>query len=116
MSENIKQVRAAQKSPESQFKVGSEGSKIETDNHVCPPSKVPTGDVMCGNRGHETQEQHKGSIAGLKETEQPFASNPIIDNSPDKDSPELVRRMNSHSRDRRNGFSRTDDVIYPDND
>ena len=111
-----KETRAALKSPESAFKAGSEGSKIETDNPVCPPSKVSTSDVMCGNRGHETSEQHKGSIAGLKETEMPFSSVPIIDNSVHADSPELVRRQNSHSRDRRNGFNRTDDKIYADSD
>lgn len=108
------QTRSAQKSPDSKFKAGSKGSLPESDNPVCPPSKVSTSDVMCGSRGHETQEQHKGNRGGLpKETDHPFASNPVIDNGPHEDAPEMIRRMNSHSRDRRNGYKKTDDSIYP---
>jgi hypothetical protein len=100
------------------FHKGSEGSYLENENPRKYPEKSPsTDDVMAGNRGNEQQEQHLNSArAGLlKETDHPFESNAIIDNRIHDDSPELVRRQNNHSRDRRNGFRITDDRVYPDN-
>lgn len=113
------QSRPEKVSPESKFRTGSNGSRIETENPRKYPEASPdTSEVMCGSRGHETSEQHNGSggSALLKETDHPFSANEIIDNQIHADSPEMVRRKNNHSRDRRNGFKISENRVYPDND
>lgn len=115
---NTKLTRAAQVLPNTTFKTGSEGSKMADSNCPCPPSKVTASDVMCGSRGSETQENHFGSRTRdiPKITDHLFQSEAIIDNTPPSNLPEMTRRENSHSRDRRTGFKRTDDKIYADSD
>lgn len=94
----MKQTREAQVSPESKFRDGSVGSRIETEN----PKKYP--DVEALEEKSPAMTDHK------------FQSNKIFDNSIHLDSPELVRRQNNHSRDVRNGFAIQDNRTYPDND
>lgn len=87
--------RPSKKSPESQFRAGSEGSRIETENPVKYPN---VGDLA----------ENSPSV-----TDHLFESNAVIDNRPHVDSPEMVRRENARARDRRTGFKITENVIYP---
>ena len=110
------QSRPEKISPESKFRAGSNGSRIETENPRKYPEASPdTSEVMCGSRGHETSERHNGSggPALLKETDHKFESNAVVDNRIHDDSPELVRRQNNLARDRRTGFKVTDNNVYP---
>lgn len=75
------------------YKEGSEGSKLRSNN----PKKY---DTMSLDENTPNITDHK------------FESNPIIDNGVLSDSPELTRRENSHSRDRRNGFKQTENTVF----
>lgn len=109
------QSRPSQVSPKSKFRDGSSGSKIETENpRVYPETSPSVSDVMCGSRGHETREAHGRENPNMpKETDHKFESTAVIDNRIHADSPELVRRQNNLSRDRRTGFKVTDNNVYP---
>jgi hypothetical protein len=89
--------RAAFKSPESAYKKGSAGSRVETDN---PPLSFSDNVVA----------------QAPAETDMPFASNPVVDNRIHDDSPEMVRRKNAKARDCRNGYRVTDNRVYADSD
>ena len=116
---DTKLTREMQVLPDSKFRAGSEGSKIGESNPVCKPTAYGKEDVMRGNRGNETREQHSDNRNGaglLKTTDHPFAADAIIDNTIHDNQPEMTRRENSHARDRRTGFKVTDDRVYADND
>lgn len=80
----------------------SEGSKADSENIRNYPESAPaTEKVMAGNRGHETQENHKGSRSRdlPKNTEVPFAANESKLRA--CGDPEKLRRKNNRVRDNR---------------
>lgn len=90
--------RPESKSPDSQFKAGSEGSRIETEN----PREYPC--------------EKLSSMQTPKETDHIFGSHALVDNRIHDDSPEMVRRKNNKNRDVRNGYRITDNRVYADKD
>lgn len=112
-----KLTRAAQVLPDTTFKEGSEGSRIANSNCVPSESKVQKSDVMCGDRGNETRENHQGSRTRdiPKVTNHPFQSEAVIANQIKNTQPEMVRRQNALSRDKRTGNRITENRVYPDN-
>lgn len=91
--------RPEAEAPDSQFKAGSEGSRIETEN----PRNYPEDARIVAN-------------TGLKETDHEFESHALVDNRIHDDSPEMVRRKNNKNRDSRNGYRITNNRVYADND
>ena len=91
--------RPESEAPDSQFKAGSEGSRIETEN----PREYPC-------------ESSPDPSKKLSETDHIFGSHELVDNRIHDDSPEMVRRKNNKNRDERNGYRITDNRVYADND
>lgn len=92
---NARVSRPAFNSPKSTYRKGSEGSRVETDN-----------------KNEQVDKENNVVAQAPAMTDMPYSALPIIDNRVDKDSPEMIRRMNNHSRDRRTGNKVTDDTIY----
>ena len=90
----MKQTREAQILTEPTYKLGSEGSRIQTNN----PTKYPTLESL--NEYPPKMTDHK------------FQADAIIPNGITDTSAELTRRQQNHARDCRTGNTVQDNEIY----